>query len=103
MKKKYIITFDVHIGHQQIIKDLTSCDWHSIIKGYDDGGNAVICYLPETTWWKEFETSRQAYDEFSLIAGSNNIIRVLVSKLDDWRCSTINAMAHQQEEAKKLQ
>ncbi|MCD9853836.1 hypothetical protein LUD75_03930 [Epilithonimonas sp. JDS] len=102
MKKKYIITFDVHTGHQQIIKDLTSNDWHSIIRGYNDEGNAVICYLPETTWWKEFETSKQAYDEFILIAGSNNVIRILTTEFSEWRCSTDNPMEHQKEEAKNL-
>lgn len=102
MKKKFILIFDVYSEHQRIIKDLISNSWHSVIKGYDDVGNAVICYFPETTWWKEFETSKQAYSEFERIAGSSNIIRVIVSELTDWRCSTKNPMEHQLEEAKFL-
>lgn len=101
MKKKYILTYDITQDHERVIQDLISNNWHSVIQGYSDG-KKVICYLPETTWWKEFETARQAYDEFKYIAGSSIIKRQLVSSFDDWICSIINPMQHQIEEAKKM-
>ncbi|WP_284462383.1 hypothetical protein [Chryseobacterium sp.] len=101
MKKKHLLTYDITQDHQRVIQDLISNNWHSVIQGYSDG-KKVICYFPETTWWKEFETTRQAYDEFKNIAGSSIIKRQIVVPFDDFTCSTSNPMQHQIEEAKRL-
>lgn len=104
MKKKYIVTFDVHAEHERIIQDLITYGWHSVIQGYTDNGQPVICYFPETTWWKEFNNVKEAFAEFEVIAGGkSNIIRQMVSILDDWRSTTHNPMKHQIEEARALQ
>lgn len=98
MKNKCLLVFDVHDEHQRIIQDLTDNDWHSIIEGVNDEGKSGICNLPETTWWKEFETANQAYNEFLTIAGAHNIIRVFVSEFDNWRGMQGISMKHQREE-----
>jgi len=102
MKKKYVVTFDVHSEHERIIQDLIQYDWHSVIQGYADNGSPVICYFPETTWWKEFNNVKEAFAEFDAIAGQSNIIRQTVSLLDEWRSTTRNPMKHQVEEARAL-
>lgn len=102
MKKKYILSYDVHNEHQRIIDQLIANGWHSIIQGVDDKGTPCICYLPETTWWKEFENSKQALDEFKTVAGDANVVRAVVSNFDDWRCTTSNPMNHQKEEVRNL-
>lgn len=102
MKKKYVLMYDVHRDHERIIQDLIARNWHSVIQGYSDG-KPVICYLTETTWWKEFATAREAFNEFQSIAGTANIIRQVVSVYDEWICTTNNPMKHQIEEARRLQ
>lgn len=103
MKKKYILMFDVHRDHERIIQDLISKNWHSVIQGFQtETRKPIVCYLPETTWWKEFSSKREAYDEFKLIAGVDNIIRQVVSVFDEWICSTGNPMKHQIEEVRNL-
>ena len=102
MKKKYILSYDVHYEHQRIIDQLIANGWHSILQGVDDNGSPCIGYLPETTWCKELQNSSQALNEFKTIAGNANVVRAVVSNFDDWRCTTGNPMNHQKEEVRKL-
>ena len=102
MKKKYLLTYDITQDHYRVIQELINNDWHSVIQGYSADGKKVICYFPETTWWKEFETTRQAYNEFQIIAGADIIKRQIVVPFDDWLCSTQNPMQHQIDEAKRM-
>jgi len=99
--KKYLLTYDVYSDHERIIKDLIASNWHSVIQGHTNG-KPTVGYLPETTWWKEFETAQQAYDEFKVIAGKQNIERQAVTVFDEWIVSTTNPLKHQKEEVQRL-
>ena len=98
--KKYLITYDVHRDHERIIQDLIKNGWHSVIQGYIDS-KPTICYLSETTWWKECKDQSQAYYEFQTIAGITNIVRQAVTVFDEILVSRMNPLKHQIEEAKK--
>lgn len=102
MKKKYLLTYDITQDHYRVIQELITNNWHSVIQGYLDDGKRKICYFPETTLWKEFETIRQAYDEFQIIAGVSIIKRHIVVPFDNWICSTENPMQHQIDEANRM-
>nr|WP_314494235.1 hypothetical protein [uncultured Chryseobacterium sp.] len=102
MKKKFLLTYDITQDHDRVIQELINNNWHSVIQGYSTDGKKVICYFPETTWWKEFDTTRQAYNEFQIIAGVNIIKRQTVVQFDDWICSIQNPMQHQIDKAKRM-
>lgn len=103
MRKKYLITYDVKDAHQYIITELTNRGWHSVMEGFSLSDNTpAIAYMPETTWWKEFNSALEASNEFKNIAGENNVIRFCVTIFDEWIASTTSPMWHQIEEVKKL-
>jgi len=104
MKKEYLVTYDVHENHEQIIKDLLAAGWHSVKPAYEIGTRKpVFCYLPETTWYKSFENTTEATEEFIKIAGgASNVIRQMVTSFSDWQGSIKNPMPHQVEEAKHM-
>lgn len=100
--KKFVIMYDVKADHQRIIQDLLLNDWHSILEGHSIDGEPIICFLPETTWYKEFNTQREAFDEFKAIAGADNVIRLAVTILSNWWSTATNPMGHQIEELKSF-
>lgn len=102
MKKKYLVTFDAHNDHERIIEDLLAKGWHSVIQGVDKNGVNVICYLPNTTWYKEFTSGELAYDEMKSIIGGLNAIRIAATAFNEWFSGVRNPMQHQIEEAKKM-
>lgn len=102
MKKKYLVTFDAHNDHERIIQDLLAKGWHSVIQGVDKNGVNVICYLPNTTWYKEFTSAELAYNEMKSIIGVLNHVRSTATPFTEWFGSGSNPMSHQIEEAKKM-
>ncbi len=62
--KKFVIMYDVKVGNQRIIQNLLSNDWHSILEWRTIDGDPIICFLPKTTCYKEFNSQKDAFDEF---------------------------------------
>lgn len=102
MKKKYLVTFDAHNDHERIIKDLIAKGWHSVMQGKNGNGQDVIIYMPNTTWYKEFNSAKLASEELKSIVGILNLIRHNVVAFTEFYGGTANPMAHQIEEAKKM-
>jgi len=103
MKTNFLITYDVRDNHEQIIADLLAKGWHSVVPARQVGTQKpVFCYLPETTWYKSFETANDAGNEFLAISGINNTLRYMVTSFINWEGSTVSPKQHQVEEAKNM-
>lgn len=103
MKTNFLITYDVHDNHEQIIADLLAKGWHSVVPAVQvTTGKSTICYLPETTWYKAFESAHDAILEFLATAGASNALRYMVTSFINWEGSTVKPKPHQIEEAKKM-
>lgn len=102
MKKQYIVSFDARNDHERIIKDLLAKGWHSVALGRTSDNEKLAVYLPNTTWYKEFISSRAAAQEMEEIVGRTNILRFTAAPFEEWFGGGYNPMPHQIEEAKEL-